>query len=627
MGAVAVSAKAAHWGVPEAVARSLRNYVMDVAVSAHADAFFALCVFVVGASCLRATSRWPSAQRWLWRAYLVFCLACVVFAVASLQIFAYLRSPLTYALLYLADNMTNMRSSIGAFVSPSIAVALVVVPLLWALATAWSLRRPERPLTRPRHALQVALLAVLLGYTAVGRVLYEGRWHDRNDHLIARSPHWALVWSYAAELLGVGDAAGFEPGYPRQLHDDFKPPRQDSVSRLAPGGRPRNVVLVVLESVGATYASLYGSRYDTMPTLVEESKNALVVDGFYSHVGLTANSEAALTLSIYPYMTWREYTIEYPEMPGASLADVLKPLGYRTAFIHSGDLDYTNQRAFLDGRGFDLLWDWRDLGAPLISSWGSHDEALVDGVLRFIDQDRDRPFFAYAWTTQSHHPYEPTPDAPVIDFFERGPLPRDDYDLGRYLNTIRYTDGELRRLFDGLRARGLADDTVVLVTGDHGEAFGEPHDAWGHGSRVYDENVRVPMMVWSPRLFPTGLRQQIVGGHVDVNPTVADALGVAPSTSWRGRSVFAKQRTGRAYFYAANDDYLLGVREGRWKYIYNATRGRDELYDLEADPLEQRNLARDHKDLCRQQRQRLAAWRDDTSRHLEEVRGGNPAPH
>jgi arylsulfatase A-like enzyme len=507
------------------------------------------------------------------------------------QIFAYLRSPLTYALLYLADNPANMRSSIGAFVTAGVAAGLVGVPLLWALLTHRSLQA-SRPGPRSRWlAAGLGLLAV--AWFAAGRSAYEGRWHDRDDHLIAKSPHRALLVSVASELLGRGEAARFEQDYPQELLQDFRPPKARELFQphFAAPRRPRNVILVVLESTGAKYASLYGSRYDTTPTLVAESRNALVFDDFYCHVGMTANSVAALTLSIYPYMTWREYTVEYPEMPGDSLGDVLKRHGMRTAFIHSGDLAYTNQRAFLGHRGFDALIDYIDMKAPVVSSWGSHDGALVDGVLKWIDEGGDAPFFVKAWTTQSHHPYEPAPDVPLIDFFAGGPLPEDDYDLGRYLNTVHYTDAQLARLFAGLRERGLADDTLVVVTGDHGEAFGEPHNAWGHGSRVYDES-----------------------------PTITDVLGLPPSPLWLGRSLFDPKRPGRAYFYAANDDYLLGVREGKWKYIYNATRGRDELFDVETDPREQRNAAKQHPDLCHRLRQRLAAWRDDTGRHLAEIR-------
>jgi arylsulfatase A-like enzyme len=252
---------------------------------------------------------------------------------------------------------------------------------------------------------------------------------------------------------------------------------------------------------------------------------------------------------------------------------------------------------------------------------------MVDATLKWLDADGGaKPFYAMLWTQQTHHPYDLPPAQPFTDFFAGRPTPPDDYDLGRYLNNLAMVDRELGRLFAGLAERGLDKDTVVLVTGDHGEAFGDPHQAWGHGSRVYDECSRVPLMVWSPRLFAQGQRTRIVGGHVDINPTIADVLGAEPSPTWRGRSLFDEHRTGRAYFYAANDDYLLGVREGKWKYIYNATRGRDELYDMEADKDELTNVAPGHAELCQRLRQRLAAWRDDTGRHLAGIRAARGRP-
>jgi lipoteichoic acid synthase len=221
-----------------------------------------------------------------------------------------------------------------------------------------------------------------------------------------------------------------------------------------------------------------------------------------------------------------------------------------------------------------------------------------------------RPFFALGWTINSHHPYEPVPGQTIVDFFAGLPsLPPDDYDLGRYLNTIYETDAQLGRLFDGLRARGMAEDTLVIVTGDHGQGFGWPHGTWGHGFRVYDENVRVPLMVWNPRLFPTGRRSEQVTSHVDMNPTVAELMGLPTAPAWQGRNVFASNRPPRAYFYAANDLYLLGVRDANWKYIYDATRGREELYDLARDPDEQLSLAAANSERCRVLRQRLAAWK------------------
>ena len=171
------------------------------------------------------------------------------------------------------------------------------------------------------------------------------------------------------------------------------------------------MIIIVLESVGTKYLSLYGSKYSTTPTLVEEAVHALVFENFYCHVGMTANSLASISLSLWPYMTWREYTQDHPELPGRMLSGVFKARGYRTAFVHNGHLDYTNQRAFLTNRGYDALWDFADLaqGAPETSSWGGDDHLTVDGILRFLDQEPGQPFYVMAWTSATHHPYEPGP--------------------------------------------------------------------------------------------------------------------------------------------------------------------------------------------------------------------------
>jgi arylsulfatase A-like enzyme len=623
LGVCLAAAKAAHWSLPEPNLRRLSEYATDLWVSAHADLLFAAVFGLAAAIALRAAAGRPRAWRWTYAAVLALGAVCVLYAVASVRIFAYLRSPLTYPLLYLAGDMASMRSSIGSFLDQGTLALLLGGPAAFLLAVRATRRWPVPRLLASRGLVVAGVVLLGLGVWGARRAL-DGRWGDRDDRLIAKSPHWAILASYGSELVG-SPAEPLDVAFgPAELGDFETPSVSPGFQRPAGVAPPRNVILLVLESTGTRYLGLYGGRYPTTPRLEREAASALVFDDFYSHAGLTANALASLSLSIYPYMTWREYTVEYPGHPGATLADLLGPRGYRTAFIHSGDLAYVGQDRFLRGRGFDVLWGAGELpGAAPLTSWGVEERHLTDGVLRFIDQDRARPFFVTAWTSQSHHPYEPSPAAPLVDFFAGRPLPPDDYDLGRYLNTLAEVDRQVGRLFDGLRARGLAEDTLVVITGDHGEAFGDPHDAWGHGSRLWEENVRVPLMIWSPRLFSGGGRSATIGGHVDVNPTVADLLDLPPAPSWQGRSLFAPGRPPRTYFYAARDSYLLGVRENALKYVYDATRGRDALYDLAADPDERRNLAADHSDTCRRLRSRLAAWRDFAARKLRQA--VNPA--
>jgi choline-sulfatase len=120
-------------------------------------------------------------------------------------------------------------------------------------------------------------------------------------------------------------------------------------------------------------------------------------------------------------------------------------------------------------------------------------------------------------------------------------------------------------------------------------------------------------------MYRTPVRAKTVGSHVDLAPTIAELIGVPAAPDWTGRSLFDDRHPHRAYFYVAEDHFRLAVREANWKYIYSVRDGRDELYDLDADPLEQHNVAEDHPARCDRLRQRLAAWTEANRRQYERV--------
>jgi arylsulfatase A-like enzyme len=237
---------------------------------------------------------------------------------------------------------------------------------------------------------------------------------------------------------------------------------------------------------------------------------------------------------------------------------------------------------------------------------------MVDGMIEVMQADPSRPFFLMGWTTQTHHPYEPTPGLPLLEM-TREPVP-DQWNLGRYLNVLRETDRHLGRLFEAVRRAGLERDTLIVVVGDHGQSFGYPHDSYMQGQTVYEEDVHVPLLVWSPRLYRSGLRSKTIGSHVDLAPTIAALTEVPAAPDWQGRSLFDTARMPRAYFYVAEDRFTLGVREHNWKYIFNLREGVEELYDLVRDPTEQQNLARAEPERAARLRQRLAAWTEANRR-------------
>jgi arylsulfatase A-like enzyme len=612
--------------VPWAEDRSLRL----LAAISYTDVLFVAAAWLCGRVALALAGDRGLATRVISATFLAGAAFACLYAVASVIFYNVLGGFLTYQLLALVGDVGMLRSSVTASLRPAVVLGLVCLPLGY-LALVQVTVGGMRRWSGARLALhRWVALAGLCVWVMFGRHAFAADWATRQERAIAENPHWVLMssWWHAAgggwtvrltEPFAPADLADFEPiGQRLPLRPAVVLTRSSSVrgARAVPADRPPNVIVVVLESVAARWASLNGALYDTTPNLAAEARRALVFDNFYAHIGRSSNSLVAMLLSAYPKLDVRDVTEQYPRLPGTSLAAVFRDRGYRTGFVTPSSLRWADWDAFLDRRGFAEMRDADDLTcAPPISSWGVEDRCMVDGMLEFINQVPAHPFFLMAWTTQTHHPYEPTPGVPMLDLL-REPVP-DAYDLGRYLNVLHETDRQLGRLFEMLRRTGLDQNTLVVVTGDHGQAFGYPHDTYAQGRTVYEEDVHVPLMFWFPRLYRSAMRSDVVGGHVDLAPTIAQVVGLPSAPDWQGRSLFDGGRDPRAYFYVAGDRFELGVREKNWKYILDLREGVEQLFDLERDPTEQQNLAAEHPDRCARLRQRLAAWTDANRRQYD----------
>jgi arylsulfatase A-like enzyme len=115
-------------------------------------------------------------------------------------------------------------------------------------------------------------------------------------------------------------------------------------------------------------------------------------------------------------------------------------------------------------------------------------------------------------------------------------------------------------------------------------------------------------MIWNPRLFPAAQRFAQVGGHVDINPTLAQILGIEFPPDWQGASLFSPDHPGRVYMLADLSDYQFGLTDNRYKYIYHFTDAFERLFDLTQDPLEQRDLSAEHPEITGAFRARVSAF-------------------
>jgi arylsulfatase A-like enzyme len=623
---VLLALKAYYLGAPQApTVHAAWDYICDLAAISFIDVLYAALLWAAGAAALRLAGRRPWTRLVIVAAVDAVAATSCVYALASVLFFNIFGGFLTYPLLSLVGDVHMIRSSVEAQVSAGILTALVVLPLVYltlvAATTRWC------PVNHgPRWGPGAVALTLLTVWAIGGEWSFAQEWTTRRDRQVASNAEWVFAASWwqavagdrAVRMVGsfaVDDLADFEPLRAALMRG---PLSQARGTRLLAARRPPNVILIVLESVAARWAGLNQGSYDTTPRLAAESSRGMVFDNFYAHIGRSSNSLGSILLSRFPKLDFSDLTEEYPRLPGTSLGSMFRDRGYRTAFVTSSDLGWADWRTFLDGRGFDEVIDHHQLPcATLLSSWGMEDRCAVEALIQSIEKEPARPFFAMAWSQQTHHPYEPSPGVPLIDFV-REPV-TDAYDLNRYLNVLHETDRHIGRLFDTIRRTGLQQDTLVVVTGDHGQAFGEPHDEYMQGRSVYEEDVHVPLLIWYPRRYKSGVRSATIGSHIDLAPTIATLAGFPIAADWQGRSLFDANRTPRAYFYVAEDHFTLGVREENWKYMFDLREGAEELYDLSKDPTEQRNIAGSEPERCARLRQRLAAWTDANRRQYDRL--------
>ena len=579
--------------------------VVTLLISSWTDVLFAIGLGALGEIIVALVRRSHRAATIIRGLFLAVFALCAIYAVAAVGLFRYFHRPLTYELFGLIGNTATIRSSVMERITGAIAVAFLAAPGIF-LALAFLIRASR---------LKIALALVLLGaWCATGWSLHRAQPRDKELTHLWLSPHVELLRTTGVRLTG-GRRPGFPKDFPPEYVDEFRTFAGRGATARShfelPAGvpRPRNLIVVVLESVGTKYLGLYGNPRDITPTLTAEAQHALVFDNIYAHASFTYASFRPINFSVYPGLPWHYAVVDYARPRPKPLASLLRERGARTAYFTSGDLDWGDQRWLLEREsGFGLVQGAADLGCPLLSSWGTEDRCLVDRLLKWIDEKPNEPFFAVCWTDQTHDPFLLSPGTKAEEVFQGNTPPAFAADFTRYLNLVRNVDAQLARIFSALRERGLADDTLVVVTGDHGEAFGDPHGQRGHAWSVYEEEVHVPLMLWNPRLFPGGSRASTIGGHVDLNPTLADLLDLPADGEWQGHSLFDPARPPRAYFLAIAGGDIFGVREGDWKYVYDVANGRESLFNLRLDPEEQHDFAAGEPARAAQLRQRVAAW-------------------
>jgi arylsulfatase A-like enzyme len=314
------------------------------------------------------------------------------------------------------------------------------------------------------------------------------------------------------------------------------------------------------------------------------------------------------------------------------LFDVLKARGYRVGVFSSQDERWGNMKSYLWTPSVDAFFE---AGEFLESEAGKAEQArfdrartraveggclddrvTVDHALEWLGK-AEGPFFLSLNFQLSHFPYTLPPDGvrrygpAAVDFpmdYAAWPKAKAAEVKGLYDDALGAVDAQLKRVLDTLEAKGLAEKTIVVLTSDHGEAFLE-HDASCHANALFEEAVRVPLLVRAPGLEAKTL--DVPAQLIDVAPTVAGLLGLPAHPAWQGVDLMRPVPAERDLFLVVHTPlgHQYAVVEGAEKLVVDKDSETTRLYDLAADPHETKDLAIERPMRVKALRARLDSWR------------------
>ncbi|MGC9354430.1 MAG: LTA synthase family protein, partial [Mariniphaga sp.] len=547
----------------------------------------------------------PKVKNLILGIFILLAMIATLAAFVNITTVIYFGKPFTYQWLYYSDFLgsneartafqENLDWGIILNLVALIFSMLIFAGILQKLYSFFAARKTIKIFTYPVIALAAIVLTI---YTFKA----EAHWTKGQADNAIKAMSWSMLTANLSHSF-----------FTAELSDDLEPfnPRDavpmDSPIEKTENHATKNILIIVLESAGAVYFDDYGGTFQLSPNLSKYSGQATVFEQMYAHAPATNRSLVSVLGSMYPYLSYKSLTQEAPAVNHPTISSELKNKGYRTSFFSTADLSFQNCKQFLDNRGFDVIEDYAAItcaeefhldNPDYLQGNGKDDMCLAERLKTWLDEDTTRNFFSMMWTVQGHYPY----------FFgkEEEDFGVSEVNYNRYLNCLKYNDELVGNVMRLLEERKLEEKTLVVIFGDHGEAFGQ-HGQYGHATALYEENIKIPLYFINPVLF-YGERKNDIAGMKDLATTIFAIIGEDSPPVWQGRNLLTTN-SFETFSLAPWSDYLFGYRHNNMKFIFNETRNSVEVFDLSSDPKETVNLAQSLPESELEfARNRIAAW-------------------
>ena len=535
--------------------------------------WFVLCVFSRG---------WLRAVLF----YLAHIASCVVgvYIVVNHEFGLRTGNPLTWdTMVYAFTQGDQLAGLVGSEMTDS-AIALLWTIIASTLALPLLVGRLIDPLLRWRPRKGVKRAAVL----ALVALLFGSSWTAPTA-----SAAFALAAPVRLAVSPVRDAFA----YP-SVSDAW--PTDPGETTLTPrdGAQHRNLVLITLESQRAT-STLPETRQPVTPVLDALAADSITPRRGYSVFPHTSKALTAVTCGIVPPADAANSEAEPTDgIPAACLPALLGEQGYASKFFQTATEHFERRRGTVANFGYDEFMpvdEMSTVGFHRANYFGYEEDIMLEPQREWLEQ-QEGPFMLGMLTVTGHHDYK-LEGYEEIDFV-------DDPLLNKYLNSIHYQDAFVGRLIDMFKELGLYEDTVFIITGDHGEGFGE-HRVYQHDNTIYEEGIRIPYLIHDP------LREgQVLDDPTDqlaILPTAVDLLGfdLVGAEGYRPSLLSGEEQPPVVATCYARARCMATI-DGDMKVIQHFGDRRDEVFDLSTDNYERVDLADQYDEAWRNRHSEFA---------------------